>query len=129
MDKIQREVQPSNNCSFTCLGFTQQVAQYMSVASILITKPGPFTLAEAESAKCFVALDTSKILSWERANIKDVLIKKTGFVFSSHEELLLQLKQHLNLFLDYPKGLVRNTFYQEFEKLLSEIESEEPSSQ
>ena len=66
-------IHPSN--SIRVLGFTNQVADYMEVSNILVTKPGPGTISEAtavhqRTGRPYVFLDDNASCSfWEKPNI------------------------------------------------------------
>lgn len=67
-------IHPSN--SLQVLGFTSQIADYMEVSDILITKPGPGTISEAiamhhKTGRPYLFLDdNSNCLFWEKTKYR-----------------------------------------------------------
>lgn len=75
-EKLKRDLNklrldPSN--SMTVIGFTDRVADFMALADVMITKPGPGTINEAIAMRLPVLVDSTEIsLFWERANARMV---------------------------------------------------------
>lgn len=90
---------PSN--SIRVLGFTHQVADYMEVSNILITKPGPGTISEAtavhqRTGRPYVFLDgNASCFFWEKPNIEIVKRNKIGEAFANEEELIAKVAHRL----------------------------------
>ena len=90
---------PSN--SIRVLGFTNQVADYMEVSNILITKPGPGTISEAtavhqRTGRPYVFLDgNASCFFWEKPNIEIAKRNKIGEAFTNEEELIAKVAHRL----------------------------------
>jgi UDP-N-acetylglucosamine:LPS N-acetylglucosamine transferase len=119
IEKIE-SIEPFGGNSVQGLGFTEaeKIAKYMTVASLLITKPGPMSIEEAVQMKCFVLLDQTQVIPWEKENIEYALGLKIGYAFRSNKELLAKMNQHLETSPSYPITPPTNTFREEFRQLL-----------
>ena len=62
--------------TFSVIGFTDRIADYMAVSDVLITKPGGLSLFEALTIKVPLLFDRNA-LAWEKANIQ--FIEQQGF--------------------------------------------------
>jgi processive 1,2-diacylglycerol beta-glucosyltransferase len=84
---------PSN--SLLVMGFTDKVAELMSISDLIITKPGPGTINEAITLGLPILIDnTGSTLFWERANID--LVCKYGIGGKIKES-----KEIKNLLMNY----------------------------
>ncbi len=93
---------PSN--SITVMGFTDKVADLMTMADIIITKPGPGTINEALAMRLPMLIDTTTTpLSWERANVELVLRYGVGDRICDLEEIEPHVRNYL-----YNKDLRQN---------------------
>lgn len=123
-EKIKAEIdtiEPSEKTTVKTLGFTQDIARYMKVASLLVTKPGPMTIEEAITMKCFVILDNTNTLSWEKENIRYVLGRKIGYSLDAVKSLPSLIENHLNVSPSYPEDLPPNSFDKEFGLVVDQI--------
>jgi processive 1,2-diacylglycerol beta-glucosyltransferase len=65
------KLHPTN--SMTVMGFTDQMADLMAMADLIITKPGTLSTTESLTMRLPILIDcTSPVLSWELANIEIV---------------------------------------------------------
>jgi len=80
----------------TPLGFISNISDYMAVASLLITKPGPNTVEEAIQSRLPMLLDTENILSWEESSVELVLEANIGKEIASSEKLDVLVKHMLD---------------------------------
>jgi 1,2-diacylglycerol 3-beta-galactosyltransferase len=70
------------------LGFTNRVADYMAAADVLVTKPGPGSLAEAFSARLPVVVTRNRhTIPQERFNTDFVAERGLGFVVGHRREI------------------------------------------
>jgi UDP-N-acetylglucosamine:LPS N-acetylglucosamine transferase len=88
------DLHPSN--SISVLGYTNRVADLMSVADLVITKPGPGTINEAIAMEVPIFVDgTHSSLFWERANIDLVLNYGVGQRIKTQSQMKPLLKSYL----------------------------------
>ena len=112
--------------SLIALGFSKRVSDYMRVSHLLITKPGPSTVAEAAEIyrryqTPFVLLYDKDCLFWEKPNIQ--IAKEGGFgePFMTDEELVEMVKDRLKE--DNPPitaKISKNCFFDRAVKILDE---------
>jgi UDP-N-acetylglucosamine:LPS N-acetylglucosamine transferase len=70
------------------IGYIENVWDYFSCASLLITKPGPTTMEEAIRMRLPIIMDASKgVMNWERPNLKILTERGFGRLFSDPKEL------------------------------------------
>lgn len=81
--------------TFSIVGFTDRIADYMAVADVLITKPGAVSIFEALVIAVPTIID-NKVLAWEAMGVD--LIKAEGF--GDKLRLMRRLPSMLNTFLD-----------------------------
>lgn len=99
-EKLKKDLQklklhPSN--SMTILGFTEKIADLMSISDLVITKPGPGTINEAMSMQLPILIDNvDASLFWEKANIEMVVRSGIGKKVKSYKELKGILKSYLS---------------------------------
>lgn len=75
--------------SLTPLGFVKNVSDYMSVANLLITKPGPGTVAEAEHLGVPMIIDQiADPVFWEKPIPDYVENQKLGTVVRNEDEIV-----------------------------------------
>ena len=75
------------NISILPVGYTKEIAIYMSASDVLITKPGPTTLAEAAKLDLPVAIDgTSTALLWEKPILDYIESEGLGIVIKYFKE-------------------------------------------
>lgn len=90
---------PSN--SRRVLGFTQQIADYMEISDLLITKPGPGTISEAaavhrRTGRPYVLLDgNANGFFWEQPNIAIAEASRIGEAFENEYELVEKVASRL----------------------------------
>lgn len=77
------------------LGFTEKVAQYLSVSDIFIGKPGPGSVSEAMALGLSLLLDRSLALPQEAAVLKYVTREGVGEAFSTMDEFRRHLGKAL----------------------------------
>src|SRR3972149_5676114 len=71
----------NSNISVTTIGFTSRISDLMAASDLILTKPGPNSISEAMYMNLPMILDGStKILFWEKLNIKLVKANKLGLV-------------------------------------------------
>jgi len=77
-DKMQEHVQTLERAvTFSVLRFTREIASWMQIADLLITKPGPGTIHEAMTRQLPILVDcTHSTLAWEKVNLQ--LIQEFG---------------------------------------------------
>jgi UDP-N-acetylglucosamine:LPS N-acetylglucosamine transferase len=69
-------------------GFTNRVADYMAAADVLVTKPGPGSLAEAFSARLPVVVTRNRhTIPQERFNTDFVAERGLGYVVGHRREI------------------------------------------
>lgn len=86
---------PSN--SIHPIGFTDKIADLMAVSDLLITKPGPGTIAEAIQMKLPVLVDnSSSSLYWEEANRKLVTFYHIGETVKRKDELCTKVEKYIH---------------------------------
>lgn len=111
--------------------FTEQIHEWMAIADLLITKPGPGTINEALALKIPVLLDeTSSPIFWEKVNVEFVKSLGIGESVSdlSHLKTLLPLylfdqAHRANLAKAYEDVPV-NDFHLRIHALINELMSE-----
>lgn len=85
---------PSN--SMTVMGFTDKVAELMSISDLIITKPGPGTINEAMSMQLPILIDNiSTPLFWEKANAEMVLKYGIGQRIHNHDDIKTLVTRYL----------------------------------
>lgn len=85
--KINRLAVPKH-ITFSTIGFTDKISELMSMADVLITKPGPTTLCEALYLNIPVILDgIYETLYWEAFNKEFVKKYKLGSIVSNYNDL------------------------------------------
>lgn len=85
--KIRRLMIPKH-ITLSVIGFTDRIADLMSISDVLVTKPGPNTLCEALYKNLPVIVDgTHTPLYWENLNIDFVKKNKLGDIVSNYKEL------------------------------------------
>ena len=83
--------------SITIMGFTNNMADLMTLSDLMITKPGPGVINEAIATRLPLLIDkTSSPISWERANISLVLKYEIGEPINSMKELPDLLKKYIS---------------------------------
>lgn len=87
--------------SLTAVGFTNRVSDYMRVARLMPTKPGPGCIEEAsilyrKFRNPFVLLETKECLFWEKRGIR--LVEDAGFGagFTDEKDLLAKVREHFH---------------------------------
>ena len=74
--------------TLTIIGFTDRIADLMSISDVLITKPGPGSVCEALECNVPMILDkTSGAIWWEEMNIE--FVEKHGFGETLHDFVAL----------------------------------------
>lgn len=82
-------------------GFTQKLAEIMAVSDLIIAKTGSLSVNEALHLNKYLLLDhtfnsSSRILYWERPNIKFVKAINKGEGFKSRKDLIQKVENFLN---------------------------------
>lgn len=117
--------------SLTAIGYTERVAELMSLSTVIITKPGPGTINEAMAMRLPILIDnTGTSLFWERANVDMVLSYKIGERIRYPKEIKKVLLSYLydpqqqqaiaNSFVEIPK----NQFHLRIQGLIEELIAE-----
>ncbi len=111
-----KEIELHSSNSITVMGFTNNMADLMTLSHLMITKPGPGAINEAIAMRLPVLIDkTSSPLSWERANIALVTKYEIGEPITRMEDL----PQLVN------KYLFNTTFRENLEHAFNSIPSNE----
>lgn len=80
------KLHPTN--SMTVMGFTDQMADLMTIADLIITKPGTLSTTESLAMRLPILVDcTSPVISWEQANIDIVLQYGVGTTIYNLDKL------------------------------------------
>ena len=83
--------------TLTAMGFTEKIADLMSMADLIITKPGPGTIEEAMAMHLPVLVDgTRRPLRWEKVNLDLVERYGIGERVDDLEDMELLLKRYLH---------------------------------
>lgn len=83
--------------SLTAMGFTEKIADLMSMSDLIITKPGPGTITEAMAMHLPVLVDgTRRPLRWEKVNFELVERYGIGERIQDLEDMELLLKRYLH---------------------------------
>lgn len=88
------KLHPSN--SITIMGFTENIADLMTLSDVMITKPGPGVINEALATRLPLLIDkTASLLSWEKANFNLVSKYGIGDSITNMKDLPRILNQYL----------------------------------
>ncbi len=88
------KLHPSN--SISVLGFTDKVADFMSLSDLIITKPGPGTINEAIAMRLPILIDNTSVpLRWEKTNIELVLKYGIGDRITDEDDAEILLNRYL----------------------------------
>lgn len=72
----------------TVVGFTHRISDLMAASDLLLTKPGPGTIAEALTLRLPMMLDASgSVLAWERLGVEFVRRREFGTSIRSRAEV------------------------------------------
>lgn len=72
----------------TVVGFTHRISDLMAASDLLLTKPGPSTIAEALTLRLPMMLDASgSVLAWERLGVEFVRRRGFGTAISSRADV------------------------------------------
>lgn len=125
---------PSN--SLTAIGYTDQIADLMSISDVIITKPGPGTINEAIAMKLPILIDNTGIsLFWERANVDMVLNYGIGEKirrFKQVRGLLTSYLQDSNVREHLEESFVAvpsNQFHLKIQKIIEELIAQKEKAQ
>lgn len=95
VEKI-KEISIHSKNSITIMGFTNHMADLMTLSHLMITKPGPGAINEAIAMRLPVLIDkTSSSLRWERANIALVTNYGIGEAVTRMKDLPNLLNKYL----------------------------------
>lgn len=121
----QVKLHPEN--SMTIVPFTEHIADWMALADLIITKPGPGTINEAMAMKVPVLIDAiDPPLVWERANIDLVIRYGIGDSITRPEDIGFFVKRYLtqkNRDKNYSNQFPLNNFHNNIENILKSITS------
>jgi len=93
------QLKPQQGVTFSVVGFTDRIADYMAVADVLITKPGIASIFEAISRRLPMIIDhIDTVLPWEIPHINFVVQHNFGFELRD----IKQLPHILHCFLQDP---------------------------
>jgi processive 1,2-diacylglycerol beta-glucosyltransferase len=82
--------------TLTTLGFTDRISDIMAISDVLITKPGPTTMAEALQMNLPMILDgTKRSLYWEVMNFNFIKKNRFGHVLTSYGHLEKVLSKYI----------------------------------
>lgn len=88
------EADPTNTIEI--IPFTDKVGELFAVSDLLLTKPGPGTINEAQQMKLPILIDRTRVpIFWEEANIDLVLRQKVGACIEQIEDAPAFVKQFL----------------------------------
>lgn len=91
------KLKTTDGVSISTVGYTPRISDFMAVADVLITKPGPGSISEAIYMNLPMLLDlTSRPIRWERMNISFVEKWQFGDVVRTYKDLPAQLSRYLN---------------------------------
>lgn len=77
MAKDMRRIKLNSSNSMTVMEFTDKIPELMSMADLIITKPGTLSTTESLMMRLPILMDcTNPVIDWEQANVD--LIKKYG---------------------------------------------------
>ncbi len=127
---------PAENNSLQLIGFTDNVADYMAISDLLITKPGPGTINEAIQMKLPILIDrSSQELYWEKANRKLVHfygigedIKKTAELPGALRKYLLQPEFREKVLRAFDR-IPQNSFKEEIKMIIAQLCNSHTSSE
>lgn len=92
-----RQIELPAGLTMDVLGYTKDVAEYMAAADVLITKPGPTTIAEAIALDLPLILDrTVNPLIWEEPLFHMVTRNHLGIVSSDWPEFIADLNKMID---------------------------------
>lgn len=122
------EIVPHPSNAIYSVGFTEKVSDFMAVSDILISKPGPGTIAEAIQMRLPILADnTSSCLYWEEINQKIISCYGIGEIVEDRSEICNQVFEYL-----YDKevkhkikhaldNMPPNTFHRGIEKIVADL--------
>lgn len=85
---------PSN--SLEAIGFTEKIADYMTVSDVFITKPGTISVEEAIAKRLPMLIDaTQGLFLWERATADFLVQSRVGRIVSRSQDFASVLSQYL----------------------------------
>jgi processive 1,2-diacylglycerol beta-glucosyltransferase len=130
-EKSQKELSKlsvPDHLSLSIVGFTPDIADYMAISDILISKSGTLSLSEALYTNLPLLLDaTSSLLPWEKFNHQ--FIKQHGFGTSIKQfdeiaplvSAMIKDKSWLNLYKNNIEKWEKKNFPVEIKKLVERI--------
>lgn len=117
-----------SHISMSIIGFTKNIADYMSLADLLITKSGTLSIGEALYKNVPLFLDkTSTLLPWEEFNHDFIKKNECGMSITNYLEVvpvitrMLTNENELDKYKNNSKQLEKRDFSQEFKKLVEKI--------
>ncbi len=120
-NKSYAQLKNLQHSSLTVLGEETDIANWMNAADLLITKPGPTTVKEAEILGLPVLIDhTGEPVFWEEAVCQHVTEQKMGALLYDISQLRSTMDK---LLIHSTKSRKPYVFDQEFSKSLRELSS------
>lgn len=115
--------------TLSVVGFTDKIADLMSISDVLITKPGPGSICEAIVSNLPIIVDqTSGILWWELMNLELVVKHSFGDVLTNFRDLNKVLDKYLRNtdYVNFIKNNMRDfiggdSFEKNIKQLIEEI--------
>ncbi|MCB9493472.1 MAG: CDP-glycerol glycerophosphotransferase family protein [Epsilonproteobacteria bacterium] len=123
-NNLESLLSKKQDITFTLVPFTNKVADLMAASDLLLTKPGPNTIAEAVQSYLPIVVDASMTtLFWERANIKYVTENNYGETLTSLKNLAPIIREYMHKRKTQPKETYHayNQFNQEIVKLIANM--------
>ncbi len=98
-ENLRRTIEKMNlpkHITISLVGFTQRVADLMSISDILITKPGPGSICEGIASNLPILIDkTNGTLWWEKMNMDLVTKHNFGDLVKSYKDLERLIDKYL----------------------------------
>lgn len=130
-EKLRKRIEKiklPKNITISIVGFTDKVADLMSVTDLLITKPGPTTMCEALHMQVPILFSaTGEVLRWEQTNIDFVLKHKLGGSIQQMKQAIPLVREWLtdkSLRSAFKKNVIRynqTSFRASFDVLVREL--------
>ncbi len=95
--KLIDEIELPKHITLSKIGFTDKIADLMSISQVIITKSGPGSICEAIASNLPMIIDkTNEIIRWENLNIEFVKKYRLGSVLCDIKDLNKKLDKLLN---------------------------------
>lgn len=125
---IEKLLRSAPHISGSVIGFTPDIADYMTMTDVFLTKSGTLSVCEALYKNLPLFLDaTSTVLPWEQFNHRFIKKNNFGISITDYKQVVPIITQALedeNILRSYKSNiqkLEKKDFSQEFKKLIEEI--------